>query len=161
MSASPSPTPARAWLPRCNGGHSSRFFTTTDIGKGTGVGLAQIYGFVKQSGGTATIDSLLGEGTTVALYLPRAQGEAVDEQSSRGERDAVRGRGKTVLVVEDQPDVLEVIKMFLDGLDYRILTPADGVEARRALESDEAIDLLLTDFVMTNGVSGLELPQDA
>ena len=64
-------------------------------------------------------------------------------------------------IVEDQPDVLEVIEMFLDGLDYRILTAVDGVAARELLESDEAIDLLLTDVVMPNGVSGLDLAQDA
>jgi CheY-like chemotaxis protein len=133
----------------------------SDVGKGTGLGLAQIYGFAKQSGGTATIDSTLGEGTTVALYLPRAQGEAIDQRSSESAQETTRGRGKTILVVEDQPDVLEVIEMFLDGLDYRILTAPDGVAARKLLEAGEAIDVLLTDLVMPNGVSGLDLAQDA
>jgi len=137
------------------------FFTTKDVGKGTGLGLAQIYGFVKQSGGTATIESTPGEGTTVSLYLPRAETEIIEEQPSAIAREAARGNGKTILIVEDQPDVLEVIEMFLDGLDYRILTAADGVAARKLLESDEAIDLLLTDVVMPNGVSGLDLAQDA
>jgi CheY-like chemotaxis protein len=112
---------------------------------------------VKQSGGTATIDSTPGKGTTVSLYVPRAEGEIVEEQLPARGRDCARGNGKTILVVEDQPDVLEVIEMFLDGLDYRILTAADGVAARKLLESDEAIDLLL----MPNGVSGLDLAQDA
>src|SRR5215471_6254022 len=137
------------------------FFTTKDVGKGTGLGLAQIYGFVKQSGGTATIESTPGEGTTVSLYLPRAETEIIEEQPSAIAREAARGNGKTILVVEDQPDVLEVIEMFLDGLDYRILTATDGVAARKLLESDEAIDLLLTDVVMPNGVSGLDLAQHA
>ena len=115
------------------------FFTTKDVGKGTGLGLAQIYGFAKQSGGTATIESALGKGTTVALYLPRVDRE----------------------IVEDQPDVLEVIEVFLEGLDYRILTAADGVAARKLLESNEPIDLLLTDAVMPNGVSGMDLAHEA
>jgi CheY-like chemotaxis protein len=137
------------------------FFTTKDVGKGTGLGLAQIYGFVKQSGGAATIASTPGKGTTVSLYLPRAESEIVEEQFPAREREGARGNGKTILIVEDQPDVLEVIEMFLDGLGYRILTAADGVAARKLLESDEAIDLLLTDVVMPNGVSGLDLAKDA
>jgi CheY-like chemotaxis protein len=72
-----------------------------------------------------------------------------------------RGHGKTILVVEDQPDVREIIEMSLGDLDYRILTAADGMAARRVLESDETIDLLLTDIVMPNGVSGLELAHEA
>ena len=87
--------------------------------------------------------------------------QIVDEQPPGRERDGARGDGKTILVVEDQPDVLEVIEIFLDGLDYRILKAADGVAARKLLESNEAIDLLLTDIVMPNGVSGLDLAQDA
>lgn len=106
------------------------FFTTKDVGKGTGLGLAQIYGFAKQSGGTATIESRLGKGTVVALYLPRADTEIVEEQPPSPERAAVPGYGKTILIVEDQPDVLEVIEAFLEGLDYRILTAPEGL--RRA-----------------------------
>jgi signal transduction histidine kinase/DNA-binding response OmpR family regulator len=137
------------------------FFTTKDVGKGTGLGLAQIYGFAKQSGGTATIDSTVGKGTTVALYLPRADTEIIQERPSAREALAMRRRGRTILVVEDRPDVLEVVEMFLDSLDYRILTAADGIAARKLMESGEAIDLLLTDMVMPNGVSGLDLAQDA
>jgi CheY-like chemotaxis protein len=137
------------------------FFTTKDVGKGTGLGLAQIYGFVKQSGGTATIDSVLGQGTTVSLYVPRAGSVITEEQLAATDGPALRGQGKTILVVEDQPDVLGVIEMFLEGLDYRILTAADGVAARKLLENGEAIDLLLTDVVLPNGVSGLDLARDA
>ena len=137
------------------------FFTTKDVGKGTGLGLAQIYGFAKQSGGTVTLDSALGAGTQVALYLPRAH-EAVTSQPSRRSSDIARhGNGKTVLVVEDQPDVREVITASLDELGYRILTAADGVAARLVLREPETIDLLLTDVVMPNGVSGPELAREA
>ena len=137
------------------------FFTTKDIGKGTGLGLAQVYGFARQSGGTATIDSALGKGTTVALYLPRADASRTEEQPLASEHEPVGGHGKTILVVEDQPELLRLIGMFLDGLDYRILTAADGVAARKLLETDEKVDLLLTDAVMPNGVSGLDLARYA
>ena len=137
------------------------FFTTKDIGKGTGLGLAQVYGFARQSGGTATIDSIVGEGTTVALYLPRADAGSIEEQPLASEPEAARGDGKTILVVEDQPELLRLISMFLDGLDYRILTAADGVAARKLLETDEKVDLLLTYAVMPNGVSGLDLARHA
>jgi len=137
------------------------FFTTKDVGKGTGLGLAQIYGFAKQSGGTATIDSTPGKGTTVALYLPRADAEVVEKEPRSTEPAVAPGHGKTILVVEDQPEVLEVIEVFLDDLDYRILTAEDGFAARRLLESDEPIDLLLTDVVMPNGVNGMDLAREA
>jgi PAS domain S-box-containing protein len=137
------------------------FFTTKDVGRGSGLGLAQIYGFARQSGGTATIDSVVGKGTSVALYLPRADSEILEEEPAGAKKEAVAGNGKTILVVEDQPDVLNVIEIYLDDLDYRILTAADGVAARKLLESRESIDLLLTDIVMPNGVSGFELAQEA
>jgi PAS domain S-box-containing protein len=137
------------------------FFTTKDVGKGTGLGLAQIYGFAKQSGGTAMIDSVVGKGTTVMLYLPRADSEIIEEEPAVAKQRAVAGNGKTILVVEDQPDVLEIIEVYLDDLDYRILTAVDGVAARKLLESREPIDLLLTDIVMPNGVNGFELAQEA
>jgi PAS domain S-box-containing protein len=137
------------------------FFTTKDVGKGTGLGLAQIFGFAKQSGGTATIDSVSGKGTTVRLYLPRATSPITDEELSSRDSKMVRGHGRTILVVEDQPDVRDMIEMSLGDLDYRILTAPDGMAAREVLKSDEAIDLLLTDIVMPNGVSGLELAKEA
>jgi PAS domain S-box-containing protein len=137
------------------------FFTTKDVGKGTGLGLAQIYGFAKQSGGAATIESTMGHGTTVSLYLPRAETSTAQDDVSPHAARPPKGRGKTILVVEDQPEVREVIEMSLNELGYRILTAPDGVAARQVLESDETIDLLLTDIVMPNGVSGIDLAQAA
>ncbi len=138
------------------------FFTTKDVGKGTGLGLAQIYGFVRQSGGAVALESTPGKGTTVFLHLPRAQADPAAEPPSPNEPVLPRaGAGKTILVVEDQPDVREVIEAALSELGYRILTASDGIEARRILDSDESIDLLLTDLVMPNGVSGLDLVEGA
>src|SRR5579883_302933 len=137
------------------------FFTTKDVGKGTGLGLAQIYGFAKQSGGAATIESTIGSGTTVSLYLPRAEApRAEDEPSAKGAAHPA-GRGKTVLLVEDQPEVRDVIEASLQGMGYRVLAAPDGVAAQKILEGDDPIDLLLTDVVMPNGVSGIGLAEAA
>ncbi len=136
------------------------FYTTKDIGKGTGLGLSQIYGFARQSGGTATIDSAPGAGTTVSLYLPRATA-AVEEASSPAPHAPRAGKGKTILLVEDQADVRDVMENALAGLGYRVLTASDGVAARQVLRREEAIDLLLTDAVMPHGVSGLDLAREA
>ncbi|HWG78865.1 MAG TPA: ATP-binding protein [Stellaceae bacterium] len=137
------------------------FFTTKDIGKGTGLGLSQIYGFVRQSGGTATIDSAPGDGTTVALYLPRADAPPVEEAAGMPRQGRRRGGGKIILVVEDQADVRDLIESSLRGLGYRVVTAADGVAARQLLESKQPIDLLLSDVVMPRGVSGLDLAEEA
>jgi signal transduction histidine kinase/DNA-binding response OmpR family regulator len=136
------------------------FFTTKDVGKGTGLGLAQIYGFARQSGGTATIDSALGKGTIVAMYFPMAEARSVGATTFKASR-TVEGHGRTVLLVEDQADVREVLEVYLAHLGFRTLTAADGLAARTVLQSDKPIDLLVTDVVMPNGVSGLDLAQDA
>jgi PAS domain S-box-containing protein len=135
------------------------FFTTKDVGKGTGLGLAQIYGFVKQSGGAVALESTVGKGTTVSLYLPRA-GEPV-EPARLPSAAAAAGHGKTILLVEDQPEIREVVEASLSEFGYHVLTAADGVEAKRLLEDGRNIDLLLTDIVMPNGVSGLDLVAEA
>ena len=137
------------------------FFTTKDVGKGSGLGLAQIYGFARQSGGTAAIVSAVGAGTTVTLYFPKADTGIVEAESPAVENSTVQGRGKTVLLVEDRLDVRGAVEAALDGMGFRVLTAPDGAVARTTLESTEAIDLLLTDVVMPNGVSGLDLAQEA
>jgi signal transduction histidine kinase len=137
------------------------FYTTKKIGKGTGLGLSQIYGFVRQSGGTATIESAPDQGTTVALYLPRSHESVPDDTPSSEQHEVPAGDGKTLLIVEDQADVRDTVTAWLADLGYRILTASDGVAARTILESRETVDLLLTDVVMPNGVSGLELAREA
>lgn len=137
------------------------FFTTKDVGKGTGLGLAQIHGFARQSGGTATITSGIGKGATVSLHLPRAVVPATEGDASGHAITTADGRGSTVFVVEDEPDVREVIDASLSELGYRILSASNAIEARRMLDADPTIDLLLTDVVMPNGVSGIGLAQMA
>ena len=105
------------------------FFTTKEIGQGTGLGLSQVYGFIKQSGGHVKIYSEVGEGTTVKLYLPRHRG-ADDIGGGREEtRELPRGRGDSVLVVEDDPDVRDYTVEIVGDLGYSVLSAADGATA--------------------------------
>ena len=131
------------------------FFTTKEIGKGTGLGLSQVYGFAQQTGGMATIDSKLGEGTTVTLYLPRGKSEAVAhtllDRSAR-----VRATG-VVLLVEDDEDVADVAKNMLKLIGYHPEHVRDGRTALSLLLSGQKVDILFSDIVMPGGMSGLEL----
>jgi CheY-like chemotaxis protein len=141
------------------------FFTTKDIGKGTGLGLSQVYGFARQSGGTAVIDSAIGQGTTVTLFLPKTAAAAATtahQPAAPQYGSARRGPGRqTILVVEDEPDVLDVVSLALVDSGYDTLTARDGTEAMALLAGDQAVDLLLSDIVMPDGPSGVELAQAA
>jgi signal transduction histidine kinase/CheY-like chemotaxis protein len=134
------------------------FFTTKPDGKGTGLGLAMVFGFVKQSGGHVKIYSEPGEGTTVKVYLPRAV-RAVAAASSRSTAPVDLPRGSaTVLVVEDEAAVREIACAILEDLGYRVLEAADGEEGLRVFGLHAAeIDLLLTDVVLPGKVRGREL----
>jgi PAS domain S-box-containing protein len=133
------------------------FYTTKEVGKGTGLGLSQVYGFAKQSEGAARIESRKGFGTTVRIYLPRRDGALADQEAAV---DGVSGGapgGMTVLVVEDDPDVREMIVAMLSELGYRILVAATGPEALAILRREHGVDLLLTDVIMPSGMSGTDL----
>ncbi|AWN37745.1 CHASE3 domain-containing protein [Methylobacterium radiodurans] len=135
------------------------FFTTKPDGKGTGLGLAMVFGFVKQSGGHVKIYSEAGEGTTVKLYLPRAVRAATAQQRTGSPVELPRGSG-TVLVVEDEAAVREIACAILSDLGYRVLEAADGEEALRVFgQNTSAIDLLLTDVVLPGRVRGRELSE--
>jgi PAS domain S-box-containing protein len=136
------------------------FYTTKDVGKGTGLGLAQVYGFVRQSGGNVKIYSESGEGTMVKIYLPRYIAKGAAEELPAA--DAVYGSGgETILVVEDDPAVLEYVAEVLKDLNYRVLEAAEGATAVKILESDALdVDLLLTDVVMP-GMSGRIVAEQA
>jgi PAS domain S-box-containing protein len=136
------------------------FFTTKPLGQGTGLGLSMIYGFARQSGGHATIDSRLGQGTSVKLYLPRHQGEAAIEHSSRGEASEHRAAGEIVLVVEDEPVVRGVILEMLAEQGYQTLEAFDGPSGLQLLRSNDAIDLLITDVGLP-GMNGRQLADQA
>ncbi len=131
------------------------FFTTKEAGKGTGLGLSQVYGFMKQSGGHVKIYSEIGEGTTVKLYLPRHEGEEaiVPADDPVGSE---RGRGETILVVEDDDGVRQYASEILRDLNYQVIEAKDSATALRLLDADKKFDLLLTDVVLP-GKNGREL----
>ncbi|HWX06923.1 MAG TPA: response regulator, partial [Bradyrhizobium sp.] len=136
------------------------FFTTKPIGQGTGLGLSMIYGFARQSNGHATIDSRIGQGTTVRLYLPRYRGDGADAHVStvRAAEHAVAG--ETVLVVEDEPVVRSVILEMLAEQGYRTLAAVDGPSGLKILRSAERIDLLVTDVGLP-GMNGRQVADQA
>jgi len=123
------------------------FYTTKETGKGTGLGLSQVYGFIKQSGGEVVIQSTLGEGTSIIIYLPAV---------SDAEREAAHGDSETVLIVEDEPDLLDVASALFMSMGYDVMTAASGQDAMNVLASRD-VDILFTDIVMPNGPNGIEL----
>jgi signal transduction histidine kinase/ActR/RegA family two-component response regulator len=135
------------------------FFTTKETGKGTGLGLSQVYGFVRQSDGFLTIESTPGAGTTIRIHLPQVPVTAA-RPAARGE---LRDGNGTVLVVEDDADVRELVIAQLEDLGYTPISAANGPEALEVLAAPETppIDLLLTDVVMPGGMSGVELVRAA
>ena len=134
------------------------FFTTKDIGKGIGLGLSRVFGFVRrQSGGYIDIESAPRRGTTVRLYLPRVQaGAGETPEPAEATEEPVRG-GATVLVVEDNTEVLGATVELLEKLGYRVLYANNGRDALTLSEKADRIDLLLTDVVMPGGMNGVEL----
>src|SRR5215469_1342564 len=136
------------------------FYTTKEVGKGTGLGLSQVYGFAKQSGGAARIESELGHGTTVRIYVPRVEGRVPAVSWLQEERPTTASKAN-ILVVEDDPDVREMIVGILSDLGYQTLVATDGPEALAILNRDRSVDLLFTDIVMPAGMSGTELARRA
>jgi CheY-like chemotaxis protein len=120
------------------------FFTTKPIGQGTGLGLSMIYGFVKQSGGHIQIKSEVGKGTSVTIFLRRAEQRKEGSLVSRS-ADVPVGRGETVLLVEDDQSVRLLVMEVLEELQYRLIEASDATEAVPLLQSDQRIDLLITD----------------
>jgi signal transduction histidine kinase len=136
------------------------FFTTKDKGKGTGLGLAMVYGFTKQSAGHVTVYSEPGDGTTVRLYLPRAVG-AVAEAGPVEAGAPVVGGHETILVVEDDAAVRRYACTQLKASGYRVIEAADGPSALALLDTRDDVDLLFTDVVMPGGMNGRALADAA
>ena len=135
------------------------FFTTKPIGEGTGLGLSMIYGFVRQSGGQVRIHSTVGQGTTLCLYLPRlATGEAAAPAIvAEPGRHHQAGRGRTVLLVEDEAAIRDLVGELLGDAGYRVLVATSGPLGVTALRSDEPIDLLITDVGLPGGLNGRQV----
>lgn len=131
------------------------FYTTKALGKGTGLGLSQVYGFITQSGGELVIDSDMGAGTAVSMYLP-----AVDETPRAGAIEPERDLD-TVLVVDDEPDVLDVAAELVRSIGYRVLTASSGEEALDILRRNGQVNILFTDVMLLSGINGIELARSA
>ncbi|GGE17282.1 two-component system sensor histidine kinase/response regulator [Aureimonas endophytica] len=135
------------------------FFSTKPEGKGSGLGLSMVYGFVKQSGGHVKIYSEIGHGTTIRLYLPRAmEAEDAEVKLSAG---PIVGGGETILVVEDDAEVRDTVVEMLTDLGYRVLKAVDAQSGLNVVESGIPIDLLFTDVVMPGTLKSPELARKA
>ncbi len=133
------------------------FFTTKEPGQGTGLGLSQVYGFVKQSNGHVKIYSEAGQGTTVKLYFPRLMAGVAEDEEEDHEPSAQGEHGETILLVEDDRDLREYLAELLRDLKYHVLTAADANVALQIAQREQVrIDLLLTDIIMP-GMNGREL----
>lgn len=137
------------------------FFTTKDVGEGTGLGLSTVYGFAKQSGGHATIQSEPGHGTAVKIYLPRF-GQAAEQDGALSEMEhAEGGAARRILMVEDEPMVRSYVEKLLSALGYHVTSAADAKEALSLLHDDQSFELLFTDVIMPGKMTGPQLGQAA
>ncbi len=137
------------------------FFTTKAVGHGTGLGLSQVYGFVKQSRGHVKIYSEVGEGTTIKLYLPRAHSILAQAEEGNQELQATRGNNETILLVEDDADVRNFSSEALRELGYVVLEAENGHMALKLLDLNPQIQLLFTDVGLPGGMNGRQLSQQA
>jgi PAS domain S-box-containing protein len=137
------------------------FFTTKDVGHGTGLGLSQVYGFSKQSGGHVKIYSELGDGTTIKLYFPRVHAAVSDRESDAAPLVAHGSATETILVVEDDPDVRSYGCDSLRDLGYDVIETKDGHAALKVLDSNPQIKVLFTDVGLPGGMNGRQLADEA
>ena len=137
------------------------FYTTKDVGKGSGLGLSMVYGFAKQSNGHVSIYSEVGLGTTVRIYLPHVgKGRGPSDQAPAEEAALPRGH-ETVLVAEDDPFVRSSVILRIQNLGYSVVAAVNGNDALQKLREHPDIDMLFTDIVMPGGMSGWELADKA
>jgi CheY-like chemotaxis protein len=136
------------------------FFTTKEKGRGTGLGLAMVYGFVKQTGGHVTIYSEVGHGTTFNLYFPRVDG-VTTEASPKVKGATDPAARETILVVEDDERVRQLTITRLKLIGYQVLEASDGPKALDILSRGHMVDLVFTDLVMPGGMSGHEVAMRA
>jgi PAS domain S-box-containing protein len=133
------------------------FFTTKEKARGTGLGLAMVYGFVKQSGGHVTVYSEPGHGTTMNLYFPRSDAGSSDVVGARQAADAGGPARETILVVEDDSRVRQLTIKRLKLIGYEVLEASDGPTALDILQREDAVDLVFTDLIMPGGMSGRDV----
>ena len=137
------------------------FFTTKEVGKGTGLGLSTVYAFVQRSGGHVKIYSELDKGTTVRLYLPRSRGEADRMESKATIQEPLPRGDETILIVDDEPQLVEAAASILGSLGYNTVTATGSKEAQEILRQDKSIDLLFCDVIMPGNLDGYHLAIEA
>ncbi|WP_392604244.1 ATP-binding protein [Stutzerimonas sp. CQPMC-PStu] len=138
------------------------FYTTKPLGEGTGLGLSMVYGFAKQSGGGVRIESTVGEGTSVWLYLPHHQGQSASQHTPITTDQAPASvHGQTVLVVDDEPNVRTLVTEVLQEMGLNTLEAAEGPSGMRILDSDAHLDLLISDIGLPGGMNGRQLADAA
>jgi len=137
------------------------FFTTKPVGAGSGLGLSQVYGFVKQSGGHIKIYSELGHGTTIRLYLPAVAQQAAAEDGAQAPSEQRRFASGNVLLVEDEENLRRAAARMLKSMGYSVFETASGPEALAYLRNGGQADLLFSDVVMPGGMTGVELAEIA
>jgi PAS domain S-box-containing protein len=135
------------------------FFTTKEAGKGSGLGLSSVFGFAKQSAGFVTIDSVIGEGTAINIYLPRASLPSNGGGAKTQKADVPLGRGETILVVDDEPALLKVVRERLIELGYNVIEATTAAQAIELLEDNELISLVFSDIRMPGRMSGHDLAE--
>jgi signal transduction histidine kinase len=138
------------------------FFTTKDVGKGSGLGLAQVYGFARQSGGTVRIETALGRGTTIALLLPRSR-QALSPQAAPAAAIAERAAAESlghVLMVEDDDEVAALVAEMLVQIGFSVTRAASAAAALGALADGRAVDLVFSDVMMPGGMNGVQLARE-
>ncbi|WP_256807981.1 ATP-binding protein [Bradyrhizobium sp. Bra64] len=138
------------------------FFTTKPIGRGTGLGLSMVYGFVRQSGGQVRIYSEVGQGTTMCLYLPRHYGKESDKPPQLAARITARPQaGHTILIVDDEPAIRMLLTDAMEEIGFNVLEAHDGPAGLNILQSGATIDLLITDVGLPGGMNGRQLADAA
>lgn len=136
------------------------FYTTKGMGKGSGLGLSMVYGFARQSGGTATVQSLSGHGTSITLLFPRSEAD-IPVREDISTEPAPEGTGERILIVEDDSDVREMAIGMFESLNYTTLIASSAEEALNILDREDGIELLFTDVMLGSGDNGPELAKKA
>jgi two-component system NtrC family sensor kinase len=135
------------------------FFTTKEVGKGTGLGLSQVYGFARQSGGMATVESQPGRGTAVSLYFPRAQ-KADEGMSAHVTKTAAAARlSGTLLLIDDDDDVADAVSCLLEDIGFTV-TRVSSPRQALALMNEQRFDYIFSDIVMPGSMSGLDFARE-
>ena len=137
------------------------FFSTKEVGQGTGLGLSMVYGFARQSGGHIVLHSIEGEGTTVELFLPRSDAVATPRSNEAAAEELPQGNGERILLCEDDQGVRLFSSDTLRDLGYEVIEAREAADAMAMMREHQPVDLLFTDVVLPGGQTGADLAREA